>query len=183
MAKGVKTGPRVKRKGGGVAAKAVKVDSLASQIAGSGAVIVTEYRGLTVTELQELRRRLRPTGVEYHVVKNSLFGRAATKSGREGMSALLTGPTAVAMGNLDEVELAKGMVEQTRTFKALKIVGAFIGGMPMSGEDVQTLARLPSRLQLQATLVGTLQAPLGNVVGVLTGAHSQLIRVLTARAA
>jgi len=182
MAK-VKTGPKVKRKGGGVPAKAKKVDALAAQLSGATALIVTDYRGLKVGELQALRRRLRPKGVEYHVVKNSLFGRAATTSERAGISSLLIGPTAVALGSSDEVVLAKGLVEETRTLKALKILGAFVGGKVMSADDVQQLARLPGLPVLQATIVGSIQAPLGQLVGLMTAAQSNLVRVLTARSA
>lgn len=179
MAK-VKTGPKVKRKFGGVAAKAKKVDALAEQIGASKAVIVTEYRGMTVQDLQDLRRRLAPKGVEYHVVKNSLFRRAADQAGRS-MTAMLVGPTAVALGDLDEVDLARGIVDETRTVKSLKIMGAWVGGQVMKADDVLSLAKLPPRLQLQATLVGTLQAPLSSVVVTLTAAHAQLIRVMNAK--
>ena len=179
MAK-VKAGPKVKRKGGGVPAKAKQVDALAEQIAGSKAVVVTEYRGMTVQDLQDLRRRLRPKGVEYHVVKNSLFRRAADKAGRS-MTAMLVGPVAVALGDMDEVDLAKGIVDETRTVKTLKIMGAWVGGQLLRAEDVQSLAKLPPRLQLQAMFVGTLQAPLASVVGTLTAAHAQLIRVMNAK--
>ncbi len=179
MAK-VKAGPKVKRKGGGVPAKAKQVDALAEQIAGSKAVVITEYRGMTVQDLQDLRRRLRPKGVEYHVVKNSLFRRAADKAGRS-MTAMLVGPVAVALGDMDEVDLAKGIVDETRTVKSLKIMGAWVGGQLMRAEDVQSLAKLPPRLQLQAMFVGTLQAPLASVVGTLTAAHAQLIRVMNAK--
>ncbi len=96
---------------------------------------------------------------------------------------MLTGPTAVALSTSDEVELARGLVEETRTLKALKILGAFAGGKVMSAEDVITLARLPGRPHLQATIVGSLQAPLQQVVGVLTAAQSNLVRVLQARSA
>jgi large subunit ribosomal protein L10 len=178
----LKTGPRVKRKGGGIPAKAKKVDSLAERIAASRAVVVTEYRGLSVQDLQDLRRRLRPKGVEYEVVKNSLFRRAADQSGR-GMSGLVTGPTAVALGTIDEVDLARGIVDELRGLRALKVVGAWVGGQVLRADDVQSLAKLPPKLQLQATIVGSLQAPLAGVVGVVTGAHSQLIRVLEAKAA
>ena len=143
--------------------------------------MVTEYRGLKVGELQELRRRLRPRGIEYHVVKNSLFARAAEKSGKSELRSMLAGPTAVAIGEGDEVELAKSLVDEARVLKALKILGALIGGRAMGAEDVQSLARLPGRPQLQATLVGTLQAPLAQVIGALTGAQSNLVRVLQAR--
>ena len=181
MAK-IKTGPKVKRKGGGVPAKSRAVDALAEQLRGSTAVIVTDYRGLKVGELQDLRKRLRPKGVEFHVVKNSLFTRAAEKTERRGLESLLTGPTAVALGSIDEVELAKGMVDEARVLKALRILGAFVGGKTMSVEDVQTLARLPSRAHLQGQIVGSLQAPLAQLTGLFQAPAQTLIYVLSARA-
>jgi len=177
-----KTGPKVKRTGGGIAAKSRAVDTLAEQLRGSTAVIVTDYRGLKVTELQDLRKRLRPRGVEYHVVKNSLFSRAAAKTDREALAKLLSGPTAVALGTGDEVDLAKGFVDETRTLKALKIIGAFVGGQTLTTEDVQSLARLPSRAYLQGQIVGSLQAPLGQLVGLFNAPFQNLVHVLTARA-
>jgi large subunit ribosomal protein L10 len=187
MAK-IKTGPKVKRKAGGVPAKAAKVEEIATLVSRSPNIIVTEYRGLTVRELQDLRRKLRPKGVDYHVVKNTLFARAADQAGRAEMRSLLSGPTAVAVASdgetgVDEVEIARSVVDEMRTFKALRIVGALLGPKLFSPEDVLSLAKLPSRPQLQATFVGTLQAPLANVVGVLTAAQSQLIRALVAMAA
>src|SRR6267378_629007 len=180
MAK-IKTGPKVKRKGGGVAAKSRKVDSLAATLSKDSSIVVTEYRGLKVGELQELRRRLRPRGVDYHVVKNSLFARAAEQSGKAELRSILAGPTAVAIGNGDEVELAKSLVEEARMLKALKILGALIGGRALSSDDVVSLARLPGRPQLQAMIVGAVQAPLAQMVGVLTAAQGNLVRVLQAR--
>ena len=184
MAK-VKTGPRVKRKGGGVAAKAKKVDALVEEIGRSPAIVVTEYRGLTVHQLQDLRRRLRPRGVEYHVVKNTLFLRAAEAAGRGGLRSLLVGPTAVALsgddGKADEVELAKSVIDEMRTFKALKVVGAFVAGRALGADDVQALAKLPPRAQLRATIVGILQAPLGGLTGLLQSPLGTLVHVLAAR--
>ena len=180
MAK-LKTGPKVKRKGGGIPMKAKKVEGLTAELAAASSFVITEYRGLKVAELQQLRRRLRPRGIEYHVVKNSLFARAAEQSGKSELRSMLSGPTAVAMGNVDEVELAKSLVDEARVLKALKILGALIGGRAMSADDVTSLARLPGRPQLQATFVGTLQAPLAQVVGVLTAAQGNLVRVLQAR--
>jgi large subunit ribosomal protein L10 len=182
MAK-IKTGPKVKRKGGGVPAKAKRVDELSTGLEGTVSLVVTEYRGLKVGELQELRRRLRPRGIEYRVVKNSLFARAAEKSGKGQLRSLLAGPTAIAIGDGDEVDLAKSLVEEARVLKPLRILGALIGGRALSADDVTSLARLPSRAQLQGTIVGTLQAPLTQIVGVLTAGQSNLIRVLQARAA
>src|SRR2546427_5240003 len=180
MAK-LKTGPKVKRKGGGIPMKAKKVEGLTALITAASSFVVTEYRGLKVGELQQLRRRLRPRGIEYHVVKNSLFARAAEKSGKAELRSIIAGPTAVAIGDGDEVELAKSLVDEARTLKALRILGALIGGRALSSDDVVSLARLPGRPQLQAMIVGSLQAPLAQVVGVLTAAQGNLVRVLQAR--
>lgn len=186
MAK-VKTGPKVKRKGGGVAAKAQKVTALAEHLGGSSAIVVTEYRGLTVQELQDLRRKLRSRRIEYHVVKNTLFSRAAADSGRSAIQPLLTGPTAIAVPakgqKIDEVEVARSLVDEMRTFKALKLMGALIGDRAFGADDVTALSKLPGRQQLQATFVGTLQAPLGRLTSTLNAPFSQLIHVLTARGA
>ena len=186
MAK-VKTGPKVRRKGGGVAAKREKVGELAEHLTGSSAIVVTEYRGLTVGELQDLRRKLRAKGVEYHVVKNTLFGRAATEAGRQAINPLLTGPTAIAIAaqgqKIDEVDMARSVVDELRAFKALKLMGALVGERAFGPEDVTALSRLPGRPQLQAMFIGTLQAPLGNLTGTLSAPFSQLIHVLTARGA
>jgi len=184
MAK-VKTGPKVKRKGGGVAAKSKRVDELAEGLSGSSAIVVTEYRGLTVQQLQDLRRKLRPRGIDYRVVKNTLFARAADASGRSGIRPLLSGPTAIAVPGkdqkVDEVELARSLVDEMRTFKALKIVGALIGDRTYGPDQVMALSRLPSRQQLQATIVGSLQAPLGNLVGTLRAPFANLVHVIAAR--
>jgi len=114
-------------------------------------------------------------------VKNSLFARAAEQSGKAELRSILAGPTAVAIGNIDEVELANSLVDEARVLKALKILGALMGGRAIGADEVQQLARLPGRPQLQATFIGTLQAPLAQVVGVLTAAQGNLVRVLQAR--
>src|SRR5256712_12761798 len=175
MAK-LKTGPKVKRKGGGIPMKAKKVDVLTSELAAASSFVVTEYRGLKVGELQGLRRRLRPHGIEYHVVKNSLFARAAEKSGKAELRSILAGPTAVAVGDGDEVELAKSLVDEARTLKALKILGALIGGRALSSDDVVSLARLPSRPPPQAALVGPAPAPPPPPVGVRPPAPRKALR-------
>lgn len=182
MAK-IKTGPKVKRKGGGVPAKSRAVDALAEQLSASTGVIVTEYRGLKVAELQDLRKRLRQRKVEYHIVKNSLVSRAASKTHREGLAKLLSGPTAIALSSGDEVELAKGIADELRALKALKIVGGLFGSQTLTAEDVQSMARLPGRAYLQGQIVGSLQAPLGQLTGLLHAPFQNLIHVLTARSA
>lgn len=184
MAK-IKTGPKVKRKGGGVAAKEKKVAELAGQIDGAPAILVTEYRGLTVLDLQDLRRKLRAKGIEYHVVKNTLFERAASGAGRSAIGPLLVGPTAIAVPGkgqrVDEAELARGLVDEMRTFKTLKVSGALIGDRAYGPDEVTALSRLPSRQQLLGTLVGTLQGPLGNLASTLNAPLASLVHVLSAR--
>src|SRR2546427_2905335 len=175
MAK-LKTGPKVKRKGGGIPMKAKKVEGLTAEIAAASSFVVTEYRGLKVGELQQLRRRLRPRGIEYHVVKNSLFARAAEKSGKSELRSILAGPTAVAIGDGDEVELAKSLVDEARTLKALKILGALIGGRGMGAEDVQTLARVPGRAPRHGLIVRGVQAPPAPVGGVVPAGQRKLVR-------
>jgi len=182
MAK-VKTGPKVKRKGGGVPAKSRAVDALAEQLSGSTALIVTEYRGLKVTEFQDLRKRLRPKGVEYHVVKNSLVSRAASKTQRDGLKALLSGPTAIAFSKGDEVDLAKGLMDETKTLKTLRILGGLIGATTMSADEITALSKLPGRAYLQGQIVGSLQAPLGQITSLLDAPFRNLIHTLTARSA
>ena len=181
MAK-IKTGPKVKRKGGGVPAKSRAVDALADQLSGSTALIVTEYRGLKVMELQGLRKRLRDRRVEYHVVKNSLLSRAATKTDREGLRTLLAGPTAIALSKGDEVELAKGLIDETKTLKTLKILGGLLGGKPVSADQITALSKLPGKPQLQAEIVGSLQAPLAQMVGLINAPFQSLVHVFSARA-
>lgn len=182
MAK-TKTGPKVKRKGGGVPAKSRAVDSLAEQLAGSTALIVTAYRGLKVTEFQDLRKRLGPRGIEYHVVKNSLLSRAASKTQRDGLKSLLSGPTAIALSKGDEIELAKGLMDETKVLKSLRIIGGLIGGQTLSAEEIATLAKLPGRAHLQGQIVGSLLAPLGQLTGLFQAPFQNLIHVLTARSA
>ena len=182
MAK-IKTGPKVKRKGGGVPAKSRAVDALADQLAGSTALIVTEYRGLKVTELQGLRKRLRDRDVEYHVVKNSLLTRAASKTKRDALVGMLAGPTAIALSNGDEVELAKGLMDEARVLKALRIVGGLLGGQTVTAEEISALAKLPGRAYLQGQIVGSIQAPFGQMVGLLEAPFRNLVHVLTARSA
>ena len=108
--------------------------------------------------------------------------RVEAKTERAGLASLLAGPTAVALGSIDEVELAKSMVDEARVLKSLRILGAYIGGQTMSVDDVQVLARLPGRAYLQGQIVGSLQAPLAQLTGLFQAPFQNLVHVLTARA-
>lgn len=163
--------------------KVARVADLEAQLADASSFVLTDYRGLRVPDLQGLRRRLRARGIEYHVVKNTLFARAVTARGLPDLAELFRGPTAVALTKGDEVELAKGLVDETRTLKTLKINGGVIRGRLMSAQDIQSLAALPSRTQLEATLVGALQAPFGQLVATLHAPLRELVATLAVHAA
>lgn len=164
-------------------AKAEKVDELRSAIEGAAGLVMTDYRGLKVQELQELRRRLRPRGIEYHVVKNTLFTIAAGQEGLPGMDKLFDGPTAVALSRGDEVELAKGIVEETRSLKSVRIYGGVVRGRLLTAAEIAELAALPGRAQLQATIVGALEAPLAQLTATLAAPLRELVATLQARGA
>jgi large subunit ribosomal protein L10 len=163
--------------------KITQVEELKKELDGVTSLIFTDYRGLKVQEIQELRRRLRARGIRYQVVKNTLLRRAATESGLPDLQKLLEGPTAIATGDRDEVELAKGIVEEARILKALTIDGGVVSGRLVSAEEIQSLAALPNRAELQGTIVGTLQAPLSQLASTLEAPLRQLVYVFAARSA
>lgn len=164
-------------------AKANEVGELRSAIQGATGLVMTDYRGLKVQELQELRRRLRPRGIEYHVVKNTLFTIAAGQEGLPEMAKLFDGPTAIALSRGDEVDLAKGIVDETRTLKTVRIYGGLVRGRILSAAEIAELAALPGRAQLQATIVGVLEAPLSQLVSTLAAPLRELIATFNARGA
>ncbi len=162
--------------------KKEKVAELSEQLAQSKVAILADYRGLTVSEMTELRRRLREAGVELHVAKNTLTRLAAEKVGKKDLGGLLTGPTAIAFGKGDEVQAARSLVDYVRgTRTLLKLKGGVLGTQVLSPEQVMALAALPPRPQLVAQMLGGLQAPLAGLMGVLQGNIRSLAGVLEAR--
>jgi large subunit ribosomal protein L10 len=148
-------------------AKRETIEQLRGEIAGSTALIVSEYRGLKVSELAEIRRALRKSDVTYHVVKNRLLRIAAAETNGEALSPLLVGPTAIAIGRGDEAVAAKAVLDATRPFKVVKITGAVLGDRRIDADAVTRLATLPSRPVLQARLAGAMQAPIATLAGLL----------------
>ncbi len=160
--------------------KVEKVAELREALAGAAGFVLTDYRGLKVGEMAELRRRLRPRGIEYRVVKNTLFTIAAG-DGASDVAKLTSGPTAIALSQGDEVELAKSIVDETRTLKALRIYGGVVRGRVMDASSIAALAALPGRAQLQAMLVGVLEAPLSQLAATLAAPLRDLVFTITAR--
>jgi len=146
-------------------AKRETVAQLREELANSRTMIVSEYRGLKVKEIAEIRRALRKQDVTYRVVKNRLLRIAATDAVGEALSPLLTGPTAIAFGN-DEARTAKAVLDATRPYaKVVRITGGVLGDKSIDAESVIRLAALPSREVLLARLAGGMQAPVATLAG------------------
>lgn len=131
-----------------------------------GAVLL-DYRGLTVAEMDELRRRLRERGVELRVVKNTLAWLAAREMGLEGLRPHLDGPTAIAFGYDDPVAVAKGVLDYAEETKKVQLKGGVLEGRVIGLAEVKALARLPGRAELLARVLGGLRAPLAGLAGCL----------------
>lgn len=147
-------------------AKRETVAELREALAGSRTLIVSEYRGLTVKELAEIRRALRKQDVSYRVVKNRLLRIAAKDTVGEALGPLLTGPTAIAFGN-DESTTAKAVLDATRAYKLVTITGGVLGDRAIDAAGVKSLASLPSREILLGKLAGGMQAPVATLAGLL----------------
>ena len=158
------------------------VDQLAELLSQSKFVIATDYRGLSVAEMSELRHQLRNIGTEYHVVKNRLAKFAAENAGKQELFQLLTGPTALAFGSEDILQLAKALGDYIRISKTtLSIKGGLIDSQLIGSEEVKRLATLPSIEVLRARLLGLLLSPIVSLQNVLSGNMRGLSSVLNAR--
>jgi large subunit ribosomal protein L10 len=158
-------------------AKRETVAELKEALASSRTLIVSEYRGLTVREIAEIRRALRKQDVSYRVVKNRLMRIAAQDTVGEALSPLLTGPTAIAFGN-DESSTAKAVIDATRPYRLVTITGGVLGDRPINADGVRALASLPSREVLLATLAGGMQSPVATLAGLLAANIRNLGSVL-----
>jgi large subunit ribosomal protein L10 len=148
-------------------AKRETVAELREALASSRTLIVSEYRGLSVKELAEIRRALRKQDVTYRIVKNRLMRIAAQDTVGEALGPLLVGPTAIAFGE-DESTTAKAVLDATRPYKIVTITGAVLGNRSITADAVRTLASLPSREVLLAKLAGGMQAPMATLAGLLS---------------
>lgn len=143
--------------------KKVIVDEIADKLKAAKTTVVVDYRGLTVSEVTELRKQLREAGIEFKVYKNSLTRRAAEASELAGLNDALTGPNAIAFSNEDVVAPAKILNDFAKKHEALEIKAGVIEGNVASLEDIKALAELPSREGLLSMLLSVLQAPIRNL--------------------
>lgn len=158
--------------------KVAQVEALEAWLRGAAAAILTDYRGLNVGELGQLRAKLREAGAEYRVVKNTLLQRAATALGIAGLDPYLEGPTAIAVSREDPVAPARALQEFIRQMRKLEVKGALVEGRVMTADEVRSLADLPGKPQLRARLLGALQSPAAGLVGVLQGVPRSLVVAL-----
>lgn len=164
-------------------AKEQAVDKLSGELGRIKLAVMTDYRGLTVPEVEELRSILREEGMTYRVTKNTLL-RIATQNNpalADVNPTTFTGPMALAMGFDDEVAPARVIFQYAKKHDALEIVGGITGdGQVLTAADVKALATLPTREQLIAQVVGTIAAPLTGFVGVMAGNVRSIINLLNA---
>ncbi len=147
--------------------KVAIVEEIAAKLTESVAVFVSEYRGMKVSQMANLRAPLRAAGAEHKVYKNTLARLAATDAGYESLNEHLLGPTALTFVTGDSVAAAKALVDQSKANPLLVIKGGVLGDTPMTADDVKALASLPSREVLLAQLAGAFQAPLVKTAGLL----------------
>ena len=147
--------------------KVAIVEEIAAKLNDSVAVFVSEYRGMSVGQLADLRAPLHDAGAEHKVYKNTLARIAATNAGYEALNEYLIGPSALTFVTGDSVAAAKALLDQSKAIPLLVIKGGMLGDSPMSADDVKALASLPSREELLARLAGAFQAPLVKTAGLL----------------
>jgi large subunit ribosomal protein L10 len=138
------------------------VAEIAEKFRASKSTVIVDYRGLNVAEITELRKRLREAGVEFKVYKNTLTRRALAEVGLEGLNDVFTGPNAIAFSNEDVVAPAKILSEFAKEHEALEIKAGVIEGNIATIEEINALAKLPSREGLLSMLLSVLQAPIRN---------------------
>jgi large subunit ribosomal protein L10 len=147
--------------------KVAVVDEVREKLTGADAALLTEYRGLTVKQLAELRRQLRPAGGDYKIYKNTLVRFAAREVVDDRLDPLLTGPTAIAFVRGDAAAVAKLLRDYSKGHQALVLKGGLLGDKVVTGKDVEALADLPPRDVMLAQLAGAFQAPLVKLAGLL----------------
>jgi large subunit ribosomal protein L10 len=161
--------------------KVQTVEDLKARLDGVKAVVLTEYRGLSVQQLGDLRKQLRGVAAEYKVIKNRLARIAVKDSGLTSVNEHLKGPTGLILAREDPVAVAKTIQAFARTNQALVIKAGYVEGQVLAAEGLKALADLPSRDALRGHIVGAIQGPLAQLVGLLASVQRELAYVLAER--
>src|SRR6266536_3529667 len=159
------------------------VTELTERLRGSETLLVADYRGLTMPQIDLLRTRLLDSGARFTVVKNTLTRRAAEAAGADALLALLEGPSAIAFleADGDMVAAAKALADSARETRVLAIRGGIMQGRTVTAEEVETLAKLPSVDVLRAQVLGAIVAPLGALLGLVSAPLQNLHGLIDAR--
>jgi large subunit ribosomal protein L10 len=159
------------------------VAELATRLKETPTLFVADYRGLSVTEIDDLRTKLIEHGARFTVVKNTLTKRAAEEAGSDALLALLEGPTAIAFieADGDLVAVAKALTDAARTTRILAVRGGILDGSPIGEDEVKNLATLPPVDVLRGQVLGAITAPLMTVVGLISAPVRDLIGLIDAR--
>ncbi len=160
--------------------KEAVVAELKKNLSAAKGAVLTDYRGLTVAQDTQLRRKLRESAVEYKVVKNTMTRIAANELGISALDQFLEGPTAIAFSTVDPVTPAKIISQFSKDNKILEIKAGLVEGKVIDVEGVKALANLPPREVLLAKLCGCMQAPIAGMVNVLQGNIRNLVYALEA---
>jgi len=160
--------------------KAQVVAEIKGKLSGSSSSILIDYRGLTVGEVTELRKQFRESGVDYKVYKNTLTELAAKELGMDELIPFLKGPTAIAFGVNDPVAPAKILTESIKKFKKMELKAGVVEGKIIDADGVRALADLPSREELIAKMLGSMNAPITGLVTVLGGTMRAFVYALNA---
>jgi large subunit ribosomal protein L10 len=161
-------------------AKKELVTQLHGDLGDSQAVFVTDYIGLNVETITKLRKNVKSAGGTFTVVKNTLLRRAAQDTPADAINDLFIGPTAIAMVKGDPLGVAKALVDFAKDNEALEVQGGVLGTQVLDLNRIQALAKLPSKEVLLAKMLGSMNAPITNFVGVLAAIPRQLVYVLKA---
>jgi large subunit ribosomal protein L10 len=159
------------------------VEELTARLKAAETLLVADYRGLTMTQIDELRTRLLESGARFTVVKNTLTRRAAEAAGTEGLLALLDGPSAIAFleGDGDMVAAAKALADAARETRVLEIRGGIMQGRTVTAAEVESLATLPPTDVLRGQVLGAIVAPLTTLAGLLDAPLQNLVGLIDAR--
>jgi ribosomal protein L10 len=161
--------------------KMESVSSLRERLGTAKTAVLTEYRGLSVRQLSDLRKQLKAAAAEYKVVKNRLARLAVKDQALDSLGVHFKGPTGLVFTTKDPVPVAKALQAFARANPALTIKLGFVEGKVVQPAELRALADLPSKEALRSQLVGALQGPLSQLVSLLTAPQRELVRVLEAR--